>query len=66
MHRVHAAARTSASAVTLPPEARMMLSMTSRVMFWPPRRMREIDASLIGGSHREPKSEAVIFDALRN
>jgi len=37
----------------------MIARITSMEMFWPPRRMREIDASLIGGSHRAPNTAAL-------
>jgi hypothetical protein len=50
---------TSPSAVTIPPDASMIASIVSRVMFCSPLRIREIEASLIGGSHAAPNSAAV-------
>lgn len=53
------------SAVTFPPDARMMFSIASMERFWLPRRMREIEASLIGGVQREPNSAAVTPSVVR-
>lgn len=50
---------TRPSAVTTLSAAAIIASIVSRVMFWPPRRMRETDASLIGGRHFAPNSAAV-------
>ncbi len=57
----HAAAfRTSSpSAVTCPPDARMIERMVSTVMFCWPLRMRQIDTPLSVGVHRCPNSSFV-------
>lgn len=54
---VHQAALTKASAVTFPPDAAMIATMVSRVMFCCPLRMREIEASV--SPTFAPNSEAV-------